>query len=110
MVPLLIVPESATLNVVLRRFQLGKRHMAIVVDEYGSTQGIVTMEDVLEEIVGEIQDEYDDEGTVLREEEDGRVIAEGRISIHDLYSPGKTSEWNFFRHDRSPWRIVYDGR
>jgi hypothetical protein len=55
--PMLIVPETATLNHVLRRFQREKRHLAIVVDEYGSTRGIITLEDVLEEIVGEIEDE-----------------------------------------------------
>ncbi|MCA8975140.1 MAG: HlyC/CorC family transporter, partial [Planctomycetes bacterium] len=57
LIPVLVVPESALLNHLLRRFQLEKRHMAIVVDEYGSTVGILTLEDVLEEIVGEIDDE-----------------------------------------------------
>ncbi|HET9955024.1 MAG TPA: hemolysin family protein [Polyangiaceae bacterium] len=57
--PLLVVPTSAPLERVLRTFQEERRHMAIVVDEYGGTQGIVTLEDVLEEIVGEIEDESD---------------------------------------------------
>jgi CBS domain containing-hemolysin-like protein len=57
--PLLIVPASAPLEKVLRTFQDERRHMAIVVDEYGGTQGIITLEDVLEEIVGEIEDESD---------------------------------------------------
>jgi CBS domain containing-hemolysin-like protein len=57
--PLLVVPASAPLEKVLRTFQEERRHMAIVVDEYGGTQGIVTLEDVLEEIVGEIEDESD---------------------------------------------------
>jgi CBS domain containing-hemolysin-like protein len=57
--PLLVVPASAPLERVLRTFQEERRHMAIVVDEYGGTQGIVTLEDVLEEIVGEIEDESD---------------------------------------------------
>lgn len=57
--PLLIVPGSAPLEKVLRTFQDERRHMAIVVDEYGGTQGLVTLEDVLEEIVGEIEDESD---------------------------------------------------
>lgn len=60
LVPMLIVPQTATLNHLLRRFQSEKRHMATVVDEYGSTVGIITLEDVLEEIVGEIEDEFDD--------------------------------------------------
>jgi CBS domain containing-hemolysin-like protein len=57
--PLLVVPASAPLERVLRTFQEERRHMAIVVDEYGGTQGLVTLEDVLEEIVGEIEDESD---------------------------------------------------
>jgi putative hemolysin len=57
--PLLVVPESVPLERLLRTFQEQRRHMAIVVDEYGGTQGIVTLEDVLEEIVGEIEDESD---------------------------------------------------
>ncbi len=57
--PLLVVPTSAPLERVLRTFQEERRHMAIVVDEYGGTQGIITLEDVLEEIVGEIEDESD---------------------------------------------------
>ncbi|MGC4087462.1 MAG: hemolysin family protein [Polyangiaceae bacterium] len=57
--PLIVVPTSAPLEKVLRTFQDERRHMAIVVDEYGGTQGIITLEDVLEEIVGEIEDESD---------------------------------------------------
>jgi len=57
--PVLVVPEAAPLERVLRTFQEERRHLAIVVDEYGGTQGIVTLEDVLEEIVGEIEDESD---------------------------------------------------
>jgi CBS domain containing-hemolysin-like protein len=57
--PLVVVPTSAPLEKVLRTFQDERRHMAIVVDEYGGTQGIITLEDVLEEIVGEIEDESD---------------------------------------------------
>jgi putative hemolysin len=85
MVELLIVPESATLNHVLRRFQLGKRHMAIVVDEYGSTQGIVTLEDVLEEIVGEIEDESDTDDTSILERPDGSLVCRGVAEIADVF-------------------------
>ncbi len=77
LIPLLVVPEAATLNHVLRRFQKEKRHLAIVVDEYGSTRGIITLEDVLEEIVGEIQDESDtDEANILRRT-DGSLLCRG---------------------------------
>ncbi len=60
--PANIVPESKRLNVLLKEFRTNRNHMAIVVDEYGQAAGLVTIEDVLEQIVGEIEDEYDDEG------------------------------------------------
>ncbi len=59
--PTVIVPESKRLNVLLKEFRTNKNHMAIVVDEYGTTAGLVTIEDVLEQIVGEIEDEHDPE-------------------------------------------------
>jgi magnesium and cobalt transporter len=57
--PAIFVPESKRLNVLLREFRASRNHMAIVVDEYGGVAGLVTIEDVLEQIVGEIEDEYD---------------------------------------------------
>lgn len=84
LVELLIVPESASLNHVLRRFQTGKRHMAIVVDEYGSTEGIVTLEDVLEEIVGDIIDESDTDDTSVLERPDGTLVCRGVAEIADV--------------------------
>jgi len=56
----LIVPESMRLNALLKELRHNRNHMAIVVDEYGSTAGLVTLEDVLEQIVGDIEDEHDD--------------------------------------------------
>ncbi|MCA8965095.1 MAG: HlyC/CorC family transporter, partial [Planctomycetes bacterium] len=85
LVPLLVLPESATLNHVLRRFQIEKRHMAIVVDEYGSTDGIVTLEDVLEEIVGEIEDELDTEETHLIERPDGSLLCRGIAETRKVF-------------------------
>ena len=69
--PAVFVPESKRLNVLLREFRANRNHMAIVVDEYGGVAGLVTIEDVLEQIVGEIEDEYD-----LDETEDN-ILAEG---------------------------------
>ena len=82
----LFVPESMKLDSLLREFQKQKVHLAVVLDEYGGTAGIVTMEDLLEEIVGEIRDEYDkeeDEETVTILSENHYIIY-GRISISDL--------------------------
>ncbi|MBL9079435.1 MAG: HlyC/CorC family transporter [Planctomycetes bacterium] len=85
-VPLLIVPETATLNHVLRRFQREKRHMGIVVDEYGSTKGLITLEDVLEEIVGEIEDELDTEETWMVERPDGSLLCRGLAECEQVFA------------------------
>jgi magnesium and cobalt transporter len=69
--PAVFVPESKRLNVLLREFRASRNHMAIVVDEYGSVAGLVTIEDVLEQIVGEIEDEYDFDET------EDNIVAEG---------------------------------
>jgi putative hemolysin len=68
----------------LREFQKERIHMAIVVDEYGGTAGLVTLEDVIEEIVGEIRDEYDKEKPLYREVDEGSWLVEAKINIEDL--------------------------
>jgi CBS domain containing-hemolysin-like protein len=78
------VPEGKKIDELLKEFQLKKKHMAIVVDEYGGTSGIVTLEDILEEIVGEIRDEFDREAPLVRKAGDGRYVVEGRIPLDDL--------------------------
>ncbi|MCR9245755.1 MAG: hemolysin family protein [bacterium] len=75
----LFVPESMGAAQLLRRFQAGNQHMAIVLDEYGTTAGIVSVEDVLEQIVGEIADEYDEEGQEEGDQGPSVVIEEGRV-------------------------------
>ncbi|MCA8950926.1 MAG: HlyC/CorC family transporter [Planctomycetes bacterium] len=76
----LYVPESMGAAQLLRRFQAGNQHMAIVLDEYGTTAGIVSVEDVLEQIVGELADEYDDEpGTEEGGDEQVKVVEPGRV-------------------------------
>lgn len=78
------VPETKKIDDLLREFQKEKFHMAIVVDEYGGTSGLVTLEDLLEEIVGEIQDEFDIEEPLLSRVDSYTFIADARINIDDL--------------------------
>lgn len=82
--PSYFVPETKKINDLLKEFQVRKIHMAIVIDEYGGTSGIVTLEDILEEIVGEITDESDEEETLFRRIDEMRYIFEGRILLHDF--------------------------
>lgn len=78
------VPETTTLRDQLNAFLRKKAHFAIVVDEYGEVMGLVTLEDILEEIVGEISDEHDIEVTGLRTEPDGAVVVDGNVPIRDI--------------------------
>jgi len=82
--PVKMVPESKPIAVLLREFQGTRQQMAVIINEYGGVEGIVTMEDILEELVGEIQDEYDNENAILKKEADGAYIALGSASINDL--------------------------
>ena len=89
--PATIIPESKRLNVLLREFREQRYHMAVVVDEYGSVSGLVTIEDVLEEIVGDIEDETDEteEGYILRRE-DGSYQVAALTPIEDFNEIFKT--------------------
>jgi magnesium and cobalt transporter len=79
------VPESKRLNVLLKEFRVSRNHIAIVVDEYGNAAGLVTIEDVLEQIVGEIEDEYDfDEGAQILKRGDRRYTAKAQTTIEDF--------------------------
>tara|TARA_B000000532_G_scaffold234488_1_gene219008 strand:- start:9050 stop:10372 length:1323 start_codon:yes stop_codon:yes gene_type:complete len=80
----LFVPETKKINDLLKEFQEKKIHLAIVVDEYGGTSGIVTLEDVLEEIVGEINDEFDDDGNQYSKLDRDNFVFEAKISINDF--------------------------
>lgn len=82
--PTFYVPEVMKISELLREFQRRKTHMAIVVDEYGGTAGVVTLEDIIEEIVGEIQDEYDVEERQFRLVSETRILADGRVDLDEL--------------------------
>jgi magnesium and cobalt transporter len=84
--PAVFVPEAKRLNVLLREFKASRNHMAIVVDEYGGVAGLVTVEDVLEQIVGEIKDEYDidaDDVTIV-ERADGEYVVKALTPLEDF--------------------------
>jgi gliding motility-associated protein GldE len=83
--PPYFVPETKKINDLLKEFQVKKNHMAVVIDEYGGTSGIVTLEDILEEIVGEITDESDEDEVLYRKLDDRTFIFEGKILLNDLY-------------------------
>lgn len=79
------VPENKKLDNLLKEFQGMKNHLAIVVDEYGGTSGLITLEDILEEIVGDISDEFDDEDIVFSKIDDKNFVFEGKIGLKDFY-------------------------
>ncbi len=83
--PPYMIPETKKISELLKEFQEKKIHMAIVVDEYGGTSGIVTLEDVLEEIVGDITDETDEEMPLFRETGEGKWTFDGKILLNDFY-------------------------
>jgi len=79
------VPENKKIDDLLTEFQEKKTHLAIVVDEYGGTSGIVTLEDIIEEIVGEISDEFDNEELIYSRLDESNYIFEGKTALNDLY-------------------------
>jgi putative hemolysin len=82
--PPFFVPESKLIKDLLKEFQTRRIHFAIVVDEFGGTSGIVTMEDILEEIIGDIRDEFDEEENSVRPVDDNTYIVDGKIMLHDM--------------------------
>jgi putative hemolysin len=91
------VPENKKLDDLLKDFQSMKSHLAVVVDEYGGTSGIISLEDVLEEIVGDISDEFDDEDLIYSQIDDNNFLFEGKISLKDFYRIIDVNEEEFER-------------
>ena len=79
-----LVPESKKIGILMRELQAKHQHMAIVIDEFGGMEGIVTMEDIVEEIVGEIKDEYDEDKKDVETASDGSVVISGGMSVRDF--------------------------
>lgn len=95
--PAYFVPESKKIDDLLEEFQANKIHMAVVIDEFGGTSGIVTLEDILEEIVGDISDEYDEDEKQYVKLADGSIIFEAKILLNDFFRITETSEADFGR-------------
>lgn len=90
--PVFYVPDSKRVDRLLEDFREQKIHVGIVVDEFGGTSGLVTMEDLLEEIVGEISDEYDDDDRLYRQEPDGSYVLDAKLSLVDFIRIVKIEE------------------
>lgn len=90
------VPENKKLDDLLLEFQEKKNHLAVVVDEFGGTSGIVTLEDIIEEIVGDISDEFDDEDLIYSKLDDRNYIFDGKTTLKDFYRVVKIEDENDF--------------
>ncbi len=90
------VPENKKLDDLLNEFKEMKMHMAIVVDEYGGTSGLITLEDIIEEIVGEISDEFDDEDLVFSKLDKNTFVFEGKTPLKDFYKAIKLEDPKIF--------------
>jgi CBS domain containing-hemolysin-like protein len=95
--PAYFVPETKMIDDLLRDFQANKIHVAVVVDEFGGTSGIVTMEDIIEEIVGEIHDEYDDEERSFVRLNEHTYVFEAKTLLSDFYKILKIDPDTFAR-------------
>ena len=79
-----MVPETKNINDLLKELQSTKNHMAILIDEYGGFSGIVTLEDLIEEVIGEISDEYDDNSSRIKKVDDKTYIVDGLLTIAEI--------------------------
>lgn len=82
--PVTYIPETKSIDTLFKEMQAAKNHMVVVLDEYGQTSGLVAMEDILEEIVGNILDEYDEEDEMIKKQNDGSMIVNGLTELEDL--------------------------
>jgi gliding motility-associated protein GldE len=89
------VPETKMIDDLLSEFQQNKVHLAVVVDEYGGTSGLITLEDIVEEIIGDISDEYDDEEALYTKINDHTFIFEAKIQLNDFFKIGEIDEDDF---------------
>lgn len=94
------VPENKKLDDLLKEFQEKKNHLAVVVDEYGGTSGIVTLEDVIEEIVGDISDEYDQDDAPYSKIDENNFLFDGKINLKDFYKILEVENTHLFEENK----------
>lgn len=94
------VPENKKLDDLLNDFKLKKNHLAIVVDEYGGTSGLISLEDIIEEIVGDISDEFDDEDLIFSKLDDNNYVFEGKTPLKDFYRVLKLEDPTLFEENK----------
>ncbi len=94
------VPENKKLDDLLNEFKEMKMHLAIVVDEYGGTSGLISLEDIIEEIVGEISDEFDDEDLIFSKLDDNTFVFEGKTPLKDFYKVIKPEDPEIFEDEK----------
>ena len=94
------VPENKKLDDLLLEFQEKKNHLAVVVDEYGGTSGIVTLEDIIEEIVGDISDEFDDEDLIFSKLDEYNYVFDGKTTLKDFYRVVKIENEEEFEENK----------
>ncbi len=94
------VPENKKLDDLLKEFQEMKNHLALVVDEYGGTSGLVTLEDILEEIVGDISDEFDDDDLIFSKLDEYNYVFEGKTNLKDFYRVIKIEDESIFEEQK----------
>lgn len=100
------VPENKKLDDLLNEFKEMKMHLAIVVDEYGGTSGLISLEDIIEEIVGEISDEFDDEDLIFSKLDDNTFIFEGKTPLKDFYKVIKPEDPAIFEDEKGEAETV----
>jgi gliding motility-associated protein GldE len=94
------VPENKKLDDLLNDFKNKKNHLAIVVDEYGGTSGLISLEDIIEEIVGDISDEFDDEDLVYSKLDENNFVFEGKTPLKDFYKIAKIEDPTVFEDQK----------
>ena len=107
--PVTYIPETKSIDTLFKEMQSTKNHMVIVLDEYGQTSGLVAMEDILEEIVGNILDEYDEEDEMIQKQNDGSMIANGLTELEETLNGFLIDELEHIPGEDEKCVVDYEG-